>query len=174
MRISRLTMATLICVLGTSSLPAKNLPSDVCSLLTPAQLEKTLGQPYAAPEKSTAPPPYAGHPAGTQCEYNTQKGPAMKVVLIAYIDRSPAEAKQTFDRLSAWYRPKSKPAVGDSAYFDANHAIHVLKDRVRYYIAIEAAGTSKNAPYTPWASGPNSPSQEKQVKDLAAAVAEKI
>ena len=126
-----------------------------CSLLTPAQIQKVLGQPFGAPGESKWPPAYGKQPWGTQCQYASQKGPNTKVIFIVYIEQTAAEAKQTFDKLSMWFPAKSKPAIGDAAYMDNRNAIHVLKGKVRYYISID-------------------PVNEKQVKDLATAVAAQI
>lgn len=170
-------LTALVCAFMAGSALANEPPSNLCSLLAPSQLEKSLGQPFAAPQKSTAPAAFAGQPSGTQCEYVAQKGQAIKVSFIAYVDPSETQAKQTFDRLAAYYQPKSKPAVGDSAYFDAHHAIHVLKGKVRFYIAIEPAGASKMSPFLSYLSGSKSgggAGQENQVKDLAAGVASKL
>jgi len=93
---------------------------------------------------------------GAKCDYE-QKGGGQHVTFIFYVDRSPAEAKQNFDKLSMWFPPKSKPAgIGDSAYIDSNHAIHVLKGKVRYFISV--------------ASNPS----DSQVIDLAKFVAAQI
>lgn len=126
-----------------------------CSLLTPAQIQKILGQPFGAPGESKMPPAYGKQPWGTQCQYDSQKGPNTKVTFIVYIEQTTAAAKQTFDKLSMWFPAKSNPAIGDAAYMDNSHAIHVLKGKVRYYISID-------------------PANEKQVKDLAASVAARI
>jgi hypothetical protein len=126
-----------------------------CSMLTPAQIQKVLGQPFGAPSETSAPPAYGQQPWGSNCQYASQKGAHTKVTFIVYVDASAAEAKQTFNKLSFWFAPKSKPAIGDSAYIDAHGAIHVLKGKVRYYIAID-------------------PSNEKQTKDLAASIAARI
>lgn len=113
---------------------AKDLPSDICSLLTPQQLQKTLGQTFGAAQKTAALPAYMGQPEGTNCRYSDSGG-HHEVILIVYVDRSSDEAKQTFDKLSAWYPATSKPTgIGDSAYVDKSHAIHVLKGSVRYFI----------------------------------------
>jgi hypothetical protein len=131
-------------------------------LLATKQLEKTLGQPFGTPAKSTAPSPFAGIPTGTECDYNGQKGAARKVAFIYYNDPTPTVAKQTFDKLAPYYSPQSKPSgLGDAAYIDASHAIHVLKGKVRFYINIGSVGT-----YTP--------AIEKQLTDLATAVASQI
>jgi hypothetical protein len=102
-------------------------------LLTAGQLEKILGQPFGGPQRSTAPAAYPGQLSRTECDYKTQKGLARKVVFIAYVDPSVAQAKATYEKLSMWFASRSRPAdIGDSAYIDDNHAIHVLKGRVRY------------------------------------------
>ena len=124
-------------------------------MLTPAQIEKVLGQPFGAPGESKWPPAYGKQPWGTQCQYDSQKGPNTKVTFIVYIEQTAAEAKQTFEKLSMWFPAKSKPAIGDSAYMDSSHAIHVLKGKVRYYVSID-------------------PANEKQAKDLATSIAGRI
>jgi len=164
MRVSRIcgVRAALIIIgavfaLTGGSAWAKDPPSDLCSLLTPEQLQKTLGQAFDAAEKGTWPAPYAGQPSGTKCEYSSKKQHS-RVTFIAYVDSSPAQAKQNFDKLSVWFPAKSKPAIGDSAYIDTKGAIHVLKGRVRYYIEISSSGGSS----------------EKAVNDLATLVATEI
>jgi|SRR5487761_706939 len=126
-----------------------------CSMLTPAQIQKVLGQPFGAPKVGKWPPAYGKQPWGTECEYKSMKTPDVKVTFIVYVEASPSEAKQTFDKLSMWFPAKSKPAIGDSAYIDRSHAIHVLKGKVRYYISID-------------------PANEKQAKDLATSIAGRI
>ena len=139
-----------------SPAPAKDPPSDLCSLLPPDQLHKVLGQGYAAPEKSVAPPPYAANPPGTQCVYSADKGP--KVIFIVYVDPSVSLAKETFSKLSLFYSPSTPAAgIGDSAYVDRRHAIHVLAGKVRYFIDISIQNST--------------PANDKQLKDLAGSVA---
>ena len=147
--------AFFVCALGVSQASYAAPPADNCALLTPAQIQKVLGQPFGAPGESKWPPAYGKQPWGTQCQYDSQKGPETKVTFIVYIEQTAAEAKQTFDKLSMWFPAKSKPAIGDSAYMDNSHAIHVLKGKVRYYISID-------------------PANEKQAKDLAASIAARI
>jgi len=140
---------------------AKDLPSDICSLLAPQQLQKTLGQPFGAAQKATAPPPYMGLNSGTNCQYTGQKYSSQGVTFIVYVDHSPAEARQTFEKLSAWYPAISKPTgIGDSAYIDKSHAIHVLKGSVRYFIDVGSSASDAV--------------RDKQVQDLAASVAAQI
>lgn len=121
----------------------------------PAELQTVLEQPFSTPEESKAPPAFGSQPWGSHCEYTSQKAPGAKVVFIIYEDATAPVAKQTFDKLSMWFQPKSRPTVGDSAYIDASQAIHGLKGLVRYYISID-------------------PANEKQLTDLAASVATRI
>ncbi len=156
-----LTIAFFLLVSHANAAAAKDLPSDICSLLGPQQLQKTLGEPFGSPVKNTAPPAYSGQAPGTNCRYADQKSGRHEVVLIVYVDRSPAEAKDTFAKLSAWYPATSKPSgIGDSAYIDKNHAIHVLKGSVRFFINV--------------ASSDSGAALEKQAQDLATAVAAQI
>jgi hypothetical protein len=77
---------------------------------------KVLQRPYGPPTKTTAPVAFPGGASGTQCEYRTVKVPAGKVVFIIYVDASPAVAKDTFNKLSAFYAPNTPlPGVGDVA-----------------------------------------------------------
>lgn len=137
---------------------AKDPPSDACSLLTPQQLQKTLGQTFGAAQKTSAPPAYRGQSAGTNCSYSDSG--RHEVVFIVYVDGSAAEAKETFNKLSMWYPTLSKPSgIGDSAYIDKSHAIHVLKGSVRFFIS--------------GGSGPDA-QRDKQMQDLATAVAAQL
>lgn len=126
-----------------------------CSMLTPAQIQKVLGQPFGAPTVTQAPPAYAKQSWGSNCRYSSEQGRHVVVNFIVYVDASPSEARETFAKLSMWYSAKSKPAIGNSAYIDSDGAIHVLKGKVRFYISIN-------------------PKDEKQLKDLASAVATRI
>jgi hypothetical protein len=150
-------IATALLIFGASSPgTAHAAPQGPgCSMLTPAQIQKVLGQPFGAPTVGAWPPAYGQAPWGSQCRYRSQKGPQVEVNFIVYVEASPAEAKQTFEKLTMWFPPKSKPAVGDSAYIDGQGAIHVLKGKVRYYIALD-------------------PKNEKQMKDLATSIAARI
>ena len=158
------TFALLVFMLthNGAALPAKVLPTDTCSLLPPGELQKVLEQHFGAPQRSTAPAAYPGLPSGTECDYMAQNGLTRKVVFIFYADPSAAGAKETFGKLSMWFAPKSRPSgIGDAAYIDGDHAIHVLKGKVRYYINIIPIGTI-------------TPQKEKQLRDLAVSVAARI
>ena len=127
-----------------------------CSPLSPAQIQKVLGRPFGAPDKTQSPPAFGKQPWGTHCTYHSQKGTNGRVDFIIYTDASAAEAKQTFERLMMWFPAKSKPSgIGDSAYIDSRGAIHVLKGKTRYFLSVD-------------------PSDENHLKDLASAVATQL
>ena len=143
-------------LLAMSGVPAVYAaPPSGCSMLTPAQIQKVIGEPFGTPEETKAPPAYGKQPWGAHCEYSSRKAPDVRVTFIVYVDASASEAKQTFEKLSMWFPAKSKEAIGDAAYIDRSGAIHVLKGKVRYYVSID-------------------PANEKQLKDLATAVAAEI
>jgi hypothetical protein len=130
---------------------ATELPDDLCSLLPAAEVSKTLGRAYESPQKSVAPRPYANTAEGTDCNY-LAKG--SKLWFRAYVDPSPSAAADLFARLGKFYSPQTPvPGLGDEAYFDPAHALHVRKGKVRFYINLEAMNFS--------------PAIEKQLKDLA-------
>ncbi len=153
--IAAIFAAIFMIALGAAQAANAEPPADACSMLPASQIEQALVHSFGAPDVGKWPPAFGKQPWGTKCEYNSKDSPEMDVTFIVYVDASSAEAKQTFDKLSMWFPPKSKPAIGDSAYLDGSHAIHVLKGKVRYYISI-------------------SPANETQAKDLAAAVASRI
>ncbi len=154
-------------ILLCAPLAAKELPSDVCTLLPAAQLEKVLQETYDPPMKSTAPAAFRGGASGTECNYKndsyrTGQGLPRKVVFIVYVDASPAIAKDTFNKLNAVFGPSTPvPGIGDAAYRDSGYALHVVKGKVRYYINMIPMET-----YTP--------EKEKQLKDLVKWVAEQF
>ena len=55
----------------------------------------------------------------------------------AYVDPSPSAAADLFTRLSIFYSPPTPVSIGDKAYFDPKHGLHVLKGKVRYFIAMD-------------------------------------
>jgi hypothetical protein len=157
-----LPVLALVFFLASISDSAKALPPDACSLLTPTELERVLGQPFELSDRSLAPASAPGQPGGRECDYTAQKGVSRKVVLIAFVDGSAAQARETYDKLSLWLSPKAKVAgTWDVAYMDDNHAIHVLKGKVRYYVNIVPFGSANSE-------------KEKKLKDLAGCVAEQI
>jgi hypothetical protein len=131
-------------------------PADLCSLLPTAVVRKTIGQTYDSPLKTVAPRPYANTNEGTDCHYSA-KG-ATNLWFRAYVDPSPSDAKELFAKLKIFYSPPTPvPDVGDEAYFDPKHAIHVRKGKVRFYLDVG-----------------NNPAAEKALKDLATRVAGRL
>jgi hypothetical protein len=128
---------------GATSRPVPNIrPSGAC---------------YIAPW-FLAPTPQNTN-TGTDCNY-LSKG--SKLWFRAYVDPSPAAATDLFARLSAFYAPPTPvKGLGDEAYFDPQHAIHVRKGKVRYYLNLSPLGTF-------------TPAKEKQLKDLAVGVAGRL
>jgi hypothetical protein len=136
--------------------PANAAPSDACALLAADQLKKTLGKTFDAPEKSVFPAVYMGQSDGTQCNYHAG---STGVSFIFYSDRSASEAKQTFNSLTGMFPAKSKPTgIGDQAYLDNDHALHVLKGNYRFFISVSESSSVSDA------------TKEKQEEDLATAV----
>jgi hypothetical protein len=120
--------------------PNVNSPADLCSLLPAAVLSKTLGSTYRAPKESVAPRPFANTAQGTDCSYES---PHDRFLLRAYVDPSPAAAAELFARLKSFFGKGSTAVagVGDEAYMDTSHGLHVRKGKVRFFIS--GAGTDK-------------------------------
>jgi hypothetical protein len=148
-----------ICLAVSCAIPfarAAEPPADLCSLLSADQVSKAFGQPFKAPTKSVAPRPYANTAEGTDCAYSTTHG--SELLFRAYVDPSPTAATELHVKLKAFYSPSvPAPGVGDEAYFDRDHAIHVRKGKVRYYLSFR-----------------RDPSSEKPLKDLASQVAGRL
>jgi hypothetical protein len=101
-----------------------------------------------------APRPFANTVTGTDCNY-LAKG--SKLWFRAYVDPSPAASADLFTRLSKFYgTPKPVSGLGDEAYFDEQHALHVRKGKVRFYLNLEPVDSA--------------PAAEKQLKDLASGI----
>jgi hypothetical protein len=131
-------------------------PADLCSLLPAAEVSKTLGRTYDAPQKSVAPRPFANTAEGTDCNYLAAKG--SKLWFRAYVDPSPSVAADLFAKLSKFYGTQTPvPGLGDEAYFDSQHGLHVRKGKVRFYLNLDPMNFT--------------PAVEKQLKDLASRVA---
>ena len=151
---------TLLLALGAAC-PARagEPPAELCSLLPVADVSKALGHTYDAPQKSIAPRPFANTNTGTDCNYLSKDNG--KLWFRAYVDPSPAAAGELFAKLSVWYgTPRPVKGVGDEAYFDKEHAIHVRKGKVRYYLNLS--------------SSENASEKEKQLTALASEVAGKL
>jgi hypothetical protein len=135
---------------------AADPPADLCSLLSAAQVSKALGQTFDAPAKSVAPRPYKNTAEGTDCTYSTKRG--NQVLFRAYVDPSPSAATELFAKLKLFYSPPTPVAdLGDEAYFDPRHSIHVRKGKVRFFLSFN-----------------EEPTAEKPLKDLASQVAGRL
>lgn len=138
---NRLSLAVAILVVNTCALhsaTAAEPPADLCSLLPADQLSKALGQPYDPPQKTVAPRPFRNTNEGTDCTYKKSKDTRGRTVLFrAYVDPSPSAAADLFARLGIFYGPPTPVAVGDKAYFDSKHGLHVLKGKVRFFISMD-------------------------------------
>ena len=114
---------------------AADAPADPCSLLTPAAVSTALGDSFGAPQKSVAPRPFANTVQGTDCHYATANG-RHELLFRVYFDHSAAEATALHSKLKMFFGSGSTAAaVGDEAYFDKNHALHVRKGNVRFFLS---------------------------------------
>ncbi len=145
------TIVTLFLIVGAAPLAsAAELPADLCSLLPTAVVNKTLGDTYNGPDKSVAPRPFPNTATGTDCTYKSRRH---SVVFRIYIDPSAQAATELFAKLKLYFGSGSTAVtgVGDEAYLDANHALHVRKGKARFYLDTAA--------------------NEQQRKDLASGIA---
>jgi hypothetical protein len=116
------------------------LPTDLCALLPAAGVSKTLGQTYDAPQESVAPRPFPGTNTGTDCNYES-KGANGKLWFRIYVDPSAPAATDLFAKLKLYYSPPTAvPKLGDEAYLDPQHALHVRKGKVRFYLNLSPVG----------------------------------
>lgn len=119
---------TLACGMAIAAEP----PSDLCSLLSPSAVSKALGKTFAAPTKTAAPRAFKDTPEGTDCHYKADRG---LLLFRVYVDASPDASKATFAKLAMWFKHDSTPSgIGDEAYFDDQHAIHVRKGKTRFFM----------------------------------------
>lgn len=160
-RIAKLSIVSAILV-GIFIVPAARAaepPSDLCTLLSPEDVSKALGHPYGAPDKSTAPRPFANTVEGADCRYPAKDGHGKTLWFRAYADASPSQATDLFARLSQFYgTPTQVQGLGDQAYFDKDHALHARKGRVRFYLDDRASN----------------PTGEQPLKDLGMLVASRL
>ncbi|HLW85308.1 MAG TPA: hypothetical protein VKR60_08855 [Candidatus Sulfotelmatobacter sp.] len=151
-----LAAALLVITGAVRSANGAEPPADLCALLPAAEVSKILGRTYDSPQKSVAPRPFANTAMGTDCNYPAK---ASKLWFRAYVDPSPSAAAELFAKLSKFYGPQTPvTGVGDEAYVDGQHAIHVRKGKVRFYLNLD----------------PVTPATEKQIKDLAGQVAARL
>jgi len=156
-KLSLIAATFLVTTCAVHSARATEPPADLCSLLPVSEVSKTLGQAYDSPQKSVAPRPFANTATGTDCNYLSKDG--SKLWFRAYVDPSPSAAADLFARLKIFYGPPTPiTGLGDEAYFDSRHGLHVRKGNVRFYLNL--------APFTP--------AKEKPLKDLASRVAGRL
>ena len=129
-------------VIGCSSELARAAepPSDLCALLPSATVSKTLAFAYDAPKEKVAPRPFRNTNEGTDCVY----GSGLRMLLFrVYVDPSPSASADLFAKLKSYFGVGSTPVngVGDEAYLDKEHGLHVRKGKVRYFL--DGAGTPK-------------------------------
>jgi hypothetical protein len=144
------TAATFLLVTCSVQLEtATEPPADLCSLLPAAVVSKTLGETYDPPQKTVAPRPFANTAQGTDCSYESKSS---RLLFRAYVDPSPSAAADLFARLKGFFGKGSTPVagLGDEAYLDVNHGLHVRKGKVRFFVAGSAT--------------------DKQLRDLAGGV----
>lgn len=141
MRLRTVTPLLLTVVAGSGfglrATAATALPADLCSLLPAAQVSQVTGQGYDSPTKTVAPRPFPGTVQGTDCHYKQSKGSA-QILFRAYADPSASDATSLFARLSPYYSPQTPvQGLGDQAYLDPKHGLHVLKGSVRFFISMD-------------------------------------
>jgi hypothetical protein len=128
-------------------------------MLSGDQLAKVLGQPYHSTTKHVAPAVFRGSPTGTDCTYETTNAPSRKLLFRIYVESTPDAANHIFDKFRPYSGPSTTVAGNwDAAYIDHDHAIHVQKGKVRYYLELDPIRADKAQ-------------AEIQVQDLAAWVA---
>ncbi|HUB18553.1 MAG TPA: hypothetical protein VL990_07950, partial [Acidobacteriaceae bacterium] len=95
-------------------------------------VSRVMSGSYAPPEESVAPRPFANTVEGKDCHYRAMAG---ELLFRIYFDPSPDGATRLFAQLKMFYSPpKAVPGVGDEAYFDSRHGLHVRKGNVRYFL----------------------------------------
>ena len=106
-------------------------PPDPCALLSPADVGSAPGGGFGAPAKTVAPRPYMNTVQGTDCRYEAGHS---ELLFRIYFDPSRADATTLFAKLKMFYSPpRPVRGVGDEAYFDRSHGLHVRKGNVRYF-----------------------------------------
>jgi hypothetical protein len=158
-----LIAATFLIATG-AVLPARATapPADACSLLPASDISKTLGQAFDAPQSSVAPRPFANTVTGTDCGYPSKGAGHGTLLFRIYFDPSTTAAADLFTRLSKFYgTPMPVNGLGDVAYFDAAHGLHVRKGNVRFFLTLDT-------------TGPFTPALQQQLQDLASQVSSRL
>jgi hypothetical protein len=131
------TLLATTCVVQAAK--ANEPPADLCTLLPAAEVSKTLGHNFDAPEKTVAPAPFMNTNSGTDCRYKRSKDPRERTFFFRiYFDSSAAQAKDLFAQLTMFSgKAKAVDGLGDEAYFDKYHGLHVRKGKVRFYLTMD-------------------------------------
>ena len=131
------TLALISCTARFAS--AAEPPANPCSLLPTAVVSQMLGAKYSGPDKSVAPRPSPNSAEGTDCTY---KSPRNNLVFRVYVDPSTKAATDLFAKLKLYFGSGSTPVtnLGDEAYTDAKHGLHVRKGKVRFFV--DGGGTT--------------------------------
>lgn len=135
-----LMMVLLLVACSFEVARAAEPPSDLCSLLPVATVSKTLGRTFDSPKKTVAPRPFPNTNQGTDCTYDSG---GHTLLFRAYIDPSPSASAELFAKLKMYFGAGSTAVsgVGDEAYSDKLHGLHVRKGKVRYFL--DGEGTPK-------------------------------
>ena len=86
-------------------------------------------------QRANAPRPYPNTVTGTDCNYSTD-GAGDALLFRIYFDPSDADATSLHAKLKFFYSPPSPVSVGNEAYFDPRHGLHVRKKNVRFYLSL--------------------------------------
>ena len=160
-KLSLFAATLLLAACAVQPARATQAPADPCSLLSAADLSTAIGQTYGSAAKSTAPAPFANTVEGTDCNYSSSGGGSPLWFRI-YFDPSVSAATDLFARLKMFYSPPTPVAgIGEEAYFDPSHGLHVRKGNVRYFLSFQHMKNFSSA-------------NEGQLKALASQVAGKL
>ncbi len=135
----RAVLALMLAGCAFGSANAAEAASDPCALLPAAEVSKALGQSYDAAQRTTAPRPFANTAEGTDCTFSKSNDSRGRTLLFRiYTDPSPTAAADLFARLGMFYSPQTPVSgLGDKAYLDRNHGLHVLAGRTRFFLAMD-------------------------------------
>ncbi|HEV2468873.1 MAG TPA: hypothetical protein VGS78_06740 [Candidatus Sulfotelmatobacter sp.] len=140
--LNRSLWAVVVLLLITHAANAAEPPANLCSLLPVAVVNQVLGATYSSPAKTVAPRPFPNTNEGTDCTY---KSSHHTLLFRIYIDPSPKAATDLFAKLKFYFGSGSTPVtnLGDEAYIDANHGLHVRKGKARFFIDGEATNQQR-------------------------------
>ena len=134
-KLNRLSLVIALLLACSGALArAAEPPSDLCSLLPPAVLSKTVGQTYGVPTSTVAPRPFPNTNQGTDCTYKSSEH---SFLFRVYVNPSTSASTNLFAKLKSYFGTGSKDVsgVGDEAYLDNLGDLHVRKGNVRYFLS---------------------------------------